>query len=136
MSPSLTEIRDALKRTISQSGLHVYETVPDVTNTPAAVILPDMSNYSNAFAMGSDEYQFDVAILVAAHNIRDAQRQLDAFVTGQGEKSIREFLYRNSDLGLNDVDCHVKGFKGYGGNFKSSITNSVGAVLRVCVVVL
>jgi hypothetical protein len=136
VTSSLTEIRDALKRTIGQSGLHVYETVPDVSNTPAAVILPDISNYGNAFGMGSDEYEFDIAVLVAAHNIRDAQRQLDAFVTGQGQKSIREYLFRNSDLGLGDVDCHVRGFKGYGGNFKSSITNSVGAVLRVCVVVL
>lgn len=133
---SLTEIRDALKATIQQSGLNVYETVPDVTNSPAAVILPDTSSYANAMAMGGDEYEFDVAVLVAAHNIRDAQRQLDQFVTGKGEKSIREYLFRNSNLGLDDVDCHVKGFKGYGGSFKTAMTNSVGAVLRVCVVVL
>jgi hypothetical protein len=133
---SLTEIRDALKATIQQSGLNVYETVPDVTNSPAAVILPDTSSYTNAMAMGGDEYEFDVAVLVAAHNIRDAQRQLDQFVTGKGEKSIREYLFRNSNLGLDDVDCHVKGFKGYGGSFKTAMTNSVGAVLRVCVVVL
>ena len=133
---SLTEIREALKKTISQSGLNVYETVPDVTNSPAVVILPDDSDYSNAMAMGGDEYHFNVAVLVAAHNIRDAQRQLDAYVTGQGEKSVREFLFRNSDLGLGDVDCHVKGFKGYGGSFKTAMTNSVGAVLKVCVVVL
>lgn len=133
---SLTEIRDALKATIQQAGLNVYETVPDVTNSPAAVILPDVSDYANAMGMGGDEYHFDVAILVAAHNIRDAQRQLDQYVTGRGEKSVREFLFRNSNLGLNDVDCHVKGFKGYGGSFKTAMTNSVGAVLRVCVVVL
>lgn len=133
---SLTEIRDALKKTISQAGLNVYETVADVTNSPAAVIMPDMSGYSNAMGMGGDEYYFDIPVLVAAHNIRDAQRQLDKFVTGQGEKSLREFLFRNSNLGLDDVDCHVKGFKGYGGNFKTSMTNQIGAVLRVCVVVV
>lgn len=133
---SLTEIRDAIKATIGQHGLHVYETVADVSNSPAAVILPDDADYSNAMSMGGDEYHFDIAVMVAAHNIRDAQRQLDAFVTGQGEKSIREFLFRNSGLGLSDVDCHVKGFKGYGGTFKTAMTNSVGAVLKVCVVVL
>ncbi|HVX91177.1 MAG TPA: hypothetical protein VHC20_06165 [Candidatus Paceibacterota bacterium] len=133
---SLTEIRDALKKTISQAGLHVYETVADVTNSPAAVIMPDLSNFGTAMAMGGDKYHFDIPVLVAAHNIRDAQRQLDQFVTGKGEKSIREFLFRNSDLGLDDVDCHVEGFKGYGGNFKTSMTNQIGAVLRVCVVVL
>lgn len=135
MTSSLSEIRGALKRTIAQSGLHVYETVPDVTNSPAAVIMPDVADYQGAMRMGGDEYTFDVAIVVAAHNIRDAQDQLDKFVTGQGEKSIREFLFRNSSLGLDDVDCSVKGFRGYGGNFKGATTNFVGAVLRVRVVV-
>ena len=41
---SLTEIRDALKNTISRNGLHVYETVADVTNSPAAVIAPSDSD--------------------------------------------------------------------------------------------
>lgn len=133
---SLTEIRDALKRTISQAGLNVYETVADVTNSPAAVIMPDDADYQGAMAMGGDEYHFDIPVLVSAHNIRDAQRQLDQFVTGRGEKSIREFLFRNSNLGLDDVDCFVKGYKGYGGGFKTAMTNQVGAVLKVCVVVL
>ncbi len=132
---SLTEIRDALKNTISRNGLHVYETVADVTNSPAAVIAPSDSDYSNAMAMGGDEYHFDLFVSVAAHNIRDAQRQLDELLTGQGEKSVREYLFRNSDLGLGDVDCHVKGFKSYG-PYKTAMTNSVGAVLKVCVVVL
>lgn len=135
MTSSLTDIRDALKRTLSQVGLNVYETVPDVTNSPAAVVLPDDSNFQSAMRMGGDEYRFDVAVLVAAHNIRDAQRQLDQYVTGQGPKSLREHLYRNSNLGLPDVDSHVMGFKGYGGTFKTAMTNSVGAVLKVCVIV-
>lgn len=133
---SLTQIRDALKRTIIQSGLNVYETVPDVTNSPAAVIMPDIADYLGAFGMGSDEYHFDIPVLVASHNIRDAQRQLDEFVTGKGEKSVREFLFRNSSLGLDDVDCIVKGFKGYGPGYKSATTEFVGAVLKVCVRVL
>lgn len=136
MTSSLTEIRDALKKTISQAGLNVYETVADVTNSPAAVIMPDLADYNGAMNMGGDEYRFDIPILVSAHNIRDAQRQLDQFVTGQGEKSIRQFLFRNSNLGLDDVDCNVEGFKGYGGGFKTSMTNQIGAVLRVCVVVV
>lgn len=135
MTSSLSDIRDALKRTISQSGLNVYETVADVTNSPAAVIMPDTSNFQSAMAMGGDEYNFDIAIVVANVNTRDAQRRLDQYVTGQGPKSIREHLFRNDDLGLPDVDCAVKGFRGYGGNFKAATTDFVGAVLRVCVTV-
>lgn len=135
MTSSLSEIRDALKRTISQSGLNVYETVPDVTNSPAAVVMPDTSDFQGAMRMGGDEYNFDIAVVVANVNTRDAQDKLDAYVTGQGPKSIREYLFHNSDLGLPDVDCAVKGFRGYGGNFKTATTDFVGAVLRVCVTV-
>lgn len=135
MTSSLTDIREALKATLSQSGLHLYETVPDVTNTPAAVILPDDADYLGAMRMGGDTYNFDVAVLVASRNIRDAQRKLDRYVTGQGENSLREFLYHNSGLGLPDVDATVKGFKGYGGNFQQATVDCIGAVLRVCVVV-
>ncbi len=135
MTSSLTDIREALKATLTQSGLHLYETVPDVTNTPAAVILPDDADYLGAMRMGGDMYNFDVAVLVASRNIRDAQRKLDRYVTGQGENSLREFLYHNSDLGLPDVDATVKGFKGYGGNFQQATVDCIGAVLRVCVVV-
>lgn len=136
MSSSLRQIRTALAATISQSGLNVYETVPDVSNSPAAVILPDDADYANAMGMGGDTYYFSVAIMVAAHNIRDAQDQLDEYVTGKGTKSVREFLFHNGDLGLPDVDSFVKGYKGYGGSYKTAMTNSVGAVLKVCVVVL
>jgi hypothetical protein len=132
---SLTEIRDALKQTISQVGLNVYETVADVTNSPAAVISPSDSDYQRAMSMGGDEYYLDLFVSVAAHNIRDAQRQLDEFVTGQGPKSLREFIFRNRNLGLSDVDASVKGFRSYG-PYKTAMTNSVGAVLKVCVVVL
>lgn len=132
---SLTEIRDALKATISQGGMNVYETVADVTNSPAAVISPSDADYQSAMAMGGDTYYLDLFITVAAHNIQDAQRQLDAFLTGQGPKSVREFIFRNRSLGLSDVDCSVKGFKAYG-PYKTAMTNSVGAVLKVCVVVL
>lgn len=135
MSSSLTDIREALKRTISQSGLNVYETVSDVTNSPAAVIMPDSGDFQGAMSMGGDVYLFDVAIVVAAHNIRDAQRKLDQYVTGKGVKSVREHLFLNPSLGLADVDCQTRGFRGYGGNFKAATTDFVGAVLKVCVTV-
>lgn len=136
MTSSLAQIRTALGATIGQAGLNVYDTVPDVTNSPAVVILPDDADFEGAMRMGGDEYRFDVCIMVAAHNIRDAQEQLDAYVTGKGPKSIREHIFRNPKLGLPDVDCQVRGYKGYGGSFKTAMTNSVGAVLKVCVVVL
>jgi hypothetical protein len=136
VTSSLTEIREALKATLAQAGLNVYETVADVNNSPAAVIMPDAASFIGAMHMGTDEYYFDIPVLVSAHNIRDAQNQLDKYVTGQGDKSLRQLLFQNQSLGLDDVSCIAKGFKGYGGSFKTAMTNQVGAVLRVCVVVV
>lgn len=133
---SLREIRTALRATISQADLNVYRAVPDVTNTPAAVVLPSNADYTGAMGMGGDEYYIDIAILVAALNIADAQDVLDDYVTGQGPKSVREFIYRNSNLGLDDVDCTVVGFKGYNGSFENAMTQSIGAILKVRVLVL
>lgn len=133
---SLSEIRKALATTMGQVGLNVYHRVPDVTQSPAAVILPSKSNYVVAMQQGSDTYEFDVAVLVANVNTEDAQDRLDELVTGRGDRSVRQHLYDNPSLGLSDVDCTVKGFDGYGGSFQSSAIDYVGAVLKVCVVVL
>lgn len=136
MSSSLQDILEAVKRTIGQAGLNVYDHQSDVTNTPACVILPADIDFTGAMSMGGDTYNFDLAVLVANVNTRDAQRKLNAYVTGKGEKSIREHLFRNGNLGLDDVDCVVKGVRGYGGNFETATVNYVGAVLKLCVTVL
>lgn len=135
MASSLTDIRDALKQTISQFGLQVYGTVPDVTNTPACVIEPDTIDYTVAMAMGGDTYVFRLMVLVAATELSNAQKKLDQYITGQGEKSIRQFLFENSSLGLPDVDCVVKSMKGYNGAPESAGIKLIGAIMRVSVTV-
>lgn len=136
MTSSLTEIRAAIKKTVGQAGLNVYDTVPDVQNSPAVVVMPAEINFARAMARGSDEYKFDLYVVVARTDTRSAQEKLDPFITGAGPKSIREFLFRNSSLGLPDVDCIVEKMRGYGGTFDSSGSNFVGAVLRLCVTVI
>jgi hypothetical protein len=135
MSSSLSEIRDAIKSTITQVGLNVYETVSDVQNSPAVVVLPAEIDFTKAMARGGDEYKFDLCVLVARTETRLAQEKLDQYITGKGPLSIREFLFVNSSLGLPDVDCIVERMRGYGGSFDTAGTNFVGAVLRLCVTV-
>lgn len=136
MSSSLTDIRVALKTTMAAAGLEVYDTVPDVTNTPAAVIEPGTIDFTGAFNQGGDTYNMIVYLLVANTDPRNAQQTLDQYITGKGAKSIRDFLWHNSSLGLSDVDSVVTKMDGYGGKFEEAGINMIGARLRVVVTVL
>lgn len=124
-----------MKSTVAQAGLQVYDTVADVVNTPACVITPGPIKFSTAMRMGGDEYAMDLMILVAATDIRNAQQILDQYVTGQGPKSIREFIFRNCDLGLDDADAMPMTVKGYSGSPEVAGIKMIGAVMRVNVTV-
>lgn len=135
MTSSLSQIRTAIKATISQAGLNVYDHEVDVQNSPACVVKPADALFSGAMRMGGDTYRFDLFVVVARTDTRLAQEKIDQYVTGQGPKSIREYLFHNSSLGLPDVDSMVEKMSGYGGTFDTAGTNFVGAVLRLCVTV-
>lgn len=135
MTSSLTDIRTAIKRTVGQAGLNVYDTIPDVHNSPACMVEPAGIDFTNAMSMGGDVYRFDLFVLVSRTETRAAQQKLDQYITGEGPKSIREHIFRNCTLGLPDVDCMVESMRGYGGNFDTAGSNFVGAVLRLCVTV-
>lgn len=142
MSGQLTlgDIRVAVKHTISQHGVAVFDTIEDIlVGSPVAVMVePHLTDYEGAMNMGTDHYAFNLYVLVARKNTREAQHILDDYLSGRGPKSIREFIFRNSDLGLNhQVDAIVEGLvkNTYNGNFKVSTTSFVGAVLRLCVTV-
>lgn len=136
MSSSLTDIRVALKQTMAQAGLEVYDTVTDVVNTPAVVIEPGKIDFTNSFHQGGDTYNMNLYVLVANTDPRNAQQLLDQYVTGKGPKSIRDFLWQNSTLGLSDVDSVVTQMDGYGGKFQDSGFQMIGARLRVVVTVM
>jgi hypothetical protein len=136
MSSSLTDIRVALKATMAQAGLEVYDTVTDVVNTPAVVVEPGKTDFTNSFHQGGDTYNMNLYVLVANTDPRNAQQILDQYVTGKGPKSIRDFLWQNSTLGLADVDSVVTQMDGYGGKFQDSGFQMIGARLRVVVTVM
>lgn len=135
MTSSLTDIRAALKATITQAGLNVYDTVQDVVNTPAAVIEPFDADFVVAMARGGDTYRFNLMVLQANTNTSNAQKILDPYLTGQGPKSIREFVFENCTLGLDDVDAVVVSMKGYNGSPDVAGIQMIGAILRINVTV-
>jgi hypothetical protein len=136
---SLEAIRDGLKITLKANiaNLHVYDTVPDVTNLPAIVVMPDPENtvdFTKAFQRGHDEWRINLFVLVPRVDARAAQEQLDKFLAGSGPKSVRQVIYQHPEIGLSDgTDVTVTGAKGYGGNFDSANTSMVGVVMRLTV---
>lgn len=136
MTSSLTDIRTALKTAINGiDALNVYDTVTDVVQTPAAVIEPFTADYTVAMNRGGDTYCMNIMVLVADTDPANSQFVLDQYVTGRGDKSIREFLFANCTLGLDDVDATVMSMKGYNGSPDVAGIKMIGAILRVNVVV-
>lgn len=133
---SLTEIRDALAETLTDaiSDVQGYARVADVAQVPAIVVMPDSCNFDGAFQRGMDEWVLNVCILVARKSFDSSQHELDQYVTGAGNKSIRQCVYTNPTLGLDDgTDAHASGVRGYGGGFDTARVEHVGAIVKVTV---
>lgn len=130
---TLTQIRTALKDTIKAvlTDVEGYDTVPGVTQVPGFVVEPADANFTVAMASGEDLYELNIFMLVGFTDIRDAQTQLDQYVSGSGPKSIRQIVYNNSSLGLNNTDAMVIRMSGYGGHFQAAKIEHIGAMLRV-----
>lgn len=132
--PALAEIRQAIVTTLKPIvGLRVTDTIPDVVNLPAVVILPRTTNFDMAFGRGFDEYEFDLAVLVSRAEPRTGQDALDAFITGAGSSSIRQVVFDNKTLGLDSTTAHVSRMSDYGTQFPAAGVEHIGALLRLVV---
>lgn len=139
---TLTEIREALKTTIkaSISELNVYGQVVDVQQAPAVVILPAQTptgfscNFNGAFGRGMDEWTLDLIIMVSRTDAKLAQQKLDQYITGKGPKSLRQLLFMNPSIGLDDgTDVQAEGIREYDALMPMNAAGIqyVGAALRV-----
>jgi hypothetical protein len=131
--PSLTQIRAALESTISNAvdGIQGYPTVPDVTNLPAFVIIPRATDFQRAMGRGLDVYSLDVIVLVSRRDDQLAQADLDVFVNGFGDSSIRAAVWATRGLGLSNVEATVTSMSDYGAQFDVGDLDHVGARLSV-----
>lgn len=128
---SLEAIRDAIKATIENNvdPLSGYDTVPDVVNVPAFVVVPETANFDVSMARGTDTWNFKLFVLVSTANMDTGQDTLDSFVSGGGINSIRQAVFVNKDLGLTDTNAHVTGMSDYGAQFPIASIEHIGAVL-------
>ena len=108
---SFSTVRTAVKTTIGNniSSIRVYDTIDDMINVPAAVLIPTSINFTEAMARGTDRYEFDILVVVSRTDSRSGQNQLDAFINGSGSSSIRQVIFQNSDLGQSETSAAVNG---------------------------
>lgn len=136
--PTLSEIRAAIDNTVQNAipGLRGFNDVPDVGQLPALVVMParETAEFNGAMGRGLDTWRFDLYVLVQRGEASVAQQALDKYVSGSGDRSIREVIYNNPTLGLSDeTDAHVEGIREYGGKFQTARVDHVGAIVRLTV---
>lgn len=135
---SLKQIRTAVKTTLEAAitGLTVHRTVNGQINVPAVVVRPspdDTADFLVAMGRGTDTYQIDLLVLMCRADGELSEDQLDEYVTGAGDKSIRQAIFNAKTLGLSNTDAHVSGMSGYGAAFEVGGVQYSGAALRLVV---
>lgn len=138
MTSSLDDITRGLAQVINNGvsvddlgeDIIIYDYVKDLGHSPSVVILPDKANFENAFERGSDEWLFNLCIVVDTKAGDDlAQGVLKKLADGHGSCSIRRSIADVPQLGLPDVVATVYGLKGYGGKYPWNDKPHIGAVL-------
>jgi len=130
---SLTAIRSGIKDTVEAAipDIQGYNTVPEVANLPAFVVVPGPADFAVAMGRGVDTYEFDVIVLVSPRDHELGQYDLDEYLTGAGTKSVRQAIWNAKTLGLADTEAFVYASRNYGAQFAIGDLPHIGAVLKV-----
>lgn len=98
MKPS--EVREGLKKNLSSiKGLRCYDTIPDLPQPPAAVVGQLDFSFDLNNARGLDQANLDIYVLVQRHSERAAQDDLDKYLQGSGDYSIKAAIESDLTLG-------------------------------------
>lgn len=131
---TLTQIRDSVKTVLEGAipGLTVYPTVESIKVLPALVVEPVTAEYVT-MGRGVDAWEFVLYMLVQSADMDLAQRELDTYITGAGDKAIRQAIFLNRTLGLSGTDAHITSMSGYGGRLESVGIEHISALLQLTV---
>lgn len=98
MKPS--SIREGLKKNLQTiKGLRAYDIMPDLPQPPAAVVGQLDFTFDLNNARGLDQANLDVYVLVQRHSERSAQDNLDKYLQGSGDYSIKTAIESDLTLG-------------------------------------
>jgi hypothetical protein len=98
MLPS--QVRQGLKLNLEEiSGLRVYDFVPDVIVPPCAIIGQLDLTFDTNNARGLDTANIDVMVIVQRFSERSGQEQLDKYLSGSGDHSVKAAIEADRTLG-------------------------------------
>ena len=116
MQPS--EVRNGLKDNLeSIPGLRVYELIPSPAIAPAAVVGQLDFTFDINNARGLDQANLDVIILVQRLAQKSAQTDLDKYLQGSGDYSIKAAI--ESDLTLGGACSTLRVTSAQAGSYTS-----------------
>lgn len=135
-TPTLGELREAIAATlrVELTDLTVYQQVVDSPNLPCVIVLPVAAGFATGVAE-DDDWDFDLYVLVSKGDTSVGQDALDAYISSDGEQSIRRVIWRFDALGIDDPGASVRAqittMSNYGGQIEAAGINHIGATLRL-----
>jgi len=98
MLPS--EVREGLKTNLQAiKGMRVYDLIPSPAVAPAAVVGQLDFTFDLNNARGLDQANLDVVVLVQRFTERTGQNELDKYLAGSGDYSIKAAIESDRTLG-------------------------------------
>jgi hypothetical protein len=102
MAGNLSDIRKGLSGQLALvRGLRVSEHVPEQLNPPAAVITRAEVDYTQAMSGGLTMWSMQVQLVAGRMADQQSQRQIDAWLSWEGDQSVRQAIEADRTLGGN-----------------------------------
>lgn len=135
---SIAQIRAGIKTIIENNigDIIVYRRTPQIAHPPCVVVSlaqDETADFDKAMGKGMDTWNYDLFVLAPDRDDEIGQDDLDQFIDGDGDKSIRAAIFANPTLGLANTNAHISGVSQYGANFESADIQHIGAVMRLVV---
>lgn len=102
MAGNLSDIRRGLVGQLALvRGLRVSEHVPEQVNPPAAIITRAEVDYTQNMSGGLTEWSMQIQLIAGRMSDQQSQRQIDAWLSWDGDQSVRQALEADRTLGGN-----------------------------------
>ena len=102
MAGNLSDIRRGLVGQLALvRGLRVSEHVPEQVNPPAAIITRAEVDYTQNMSGGLTEWSMQIQLIAGRMSDQQSQRQIDAWLSWDGDQSVRQALEADGTVGGN-----------------------------------
>jgi hypothetical protein len=128
---TITEVRQAVSDVLSAAGIRCEPWVPEVPVPPCVIVYPDGVEFDAAFDRGLDSILLKLRVVTQWVSGRASQDELDTYLSGSGDVSIRQIVAANSDLDLANTSARVVRVTDYGSWFDTAGVAYGSAVVEV-----